>query len=64
MKKTDNSVIDTKTQTMRCKKCGDEVSIPLGVLKWAVTVMKAFADVHAGNKPHVSGRTRFSVPNH
>lgn len=62
MSKKDNTVIDAHTQTMRCEKCGEELPIPLGTMKWAVTVMKAFAEAHAGDEPHARGRTRFSIP--
>jgi hypothetical protein len=63
VKKTDNTVVDAKTQTMRCEKCGDEVPIPFGCIPWVSAVMTAFADAHAGDGPHTHGRTRFSVPN-
>ena len=58
---TDNTIIDASTQTMRCNVCGDEVPIPMGILKWAATVMRAFALAHRSPK-HPPGQTQFSVP--
>ena len=57
----DNTVIDAHTQTMRCTVCGDEVPIPLGDLRWASAVMRAFGAAHKA-KAHGPKRTWFSTP--
>ena len=61
MARTDNTIIDAVTQTMRCNVCGDEVPIPLGALSWCAAVMQSFAKAHEPAK-HEPGRTAFTVP--
>lgn len=44
-------VVDAVGQCMRCKHCGEEVAILLGVVDWVTGVMKAFGKAHSRCKP-------------
>ncbi len=54
-------VCDSKTQTMRCEKCGDEIPLPLGTVPWFCGVAELMVKIHAhcDGKP---GKTCLATP--
>jgi hypothetical protein len=57
------TVVDSATQTIRCERCGEEVPIPLGVVRWVTGVLEAFDAAHTGCRRGEDGtRTYFSEP--
>ena len=61
MKNHNNCLIDTKTQTMRCTICGDEMPYPVGISEWFANVADAFMKAHPA-QAHEPGRTMLSKP--
>lgn len=39
-------MVDAAAQTIRCTACKDEIPMPLGVMDWVLSVLKAFGNAH------------------
>lgn len=54
------SYIDATKQKVICPVCGDSIPMPLGDIKWVVSVIEAFSKNHdKAGKNHAPGRTYF-----
>ncbi len=44
---TDHVIVDSSTCEIICEHCGERVPMPVGALRWFLTVSKAFLAEHA-----------------